>query len=136
MKTRIIFISVVIALSASFADASAQNINNKKSVGISDQQVKISIDENNLIAVEYINISDKDHRKLSICIYDDFGYMVFQRPVSKQEKRRTKYDLARLPDGDYNFGIYSRYHLVYSEIITKEAEALIQLDDDLYLGQK
>ena len=136
MKARIFLITIVIAVSGSFVCASAQNISNEKSADISNQLAKISIDVNNLVAVSYHNISDKDRRKLSVSIYDDFGYLVYHHQLNKRKKAIVRFDMSQLPDGNYNFGVYKKYELVCSKVITNGTQDQSGVTDSIYMVNK
>ena len=136
MKARIFLITLVIAVSGSFVCASAQNISNEKSVDISNQLAKISIDENNLVAVSYHDISDKDRRKLSVCIYDDYGYLVNHYGLIKRKKAIVRFDMSHLPDGNYNFGVYKKDELVCSKVITNGTQDQSGVTDGNYMVNK
>lgn len=120
MKLKAIFITAVIVLAGALTFVSAQETPQKDNLVAKTKQAHIGENVNNLIILQYLDVFNKDRRKIGVKIYNDLGKRYYNKNFSNQGKLNMAINISQLPIGNYTVEIYNKRELVCSKVISKQ----------------
>lgn len=123
MKTRTILITAMIVLSGSLMYVSAQETNQEILEIKEFHQTNIGDNLNNLVTLQYLDVFNKDRRRIAVRIYNEAGKRYYSKTFSKKGQLNVAIDISKAPQGNYIFEILNKGNLVCSKVISKQIKS-------------
>jgi flagellar hook assembly protein FlgD len=120
MKTLALTVTLVVLTAASFAQNNSVNSSEMKS---EPAKVKVAMYSNVSDLVTFIVVKQPED-KLILKIKDENGSLVYEKRLRKPESRKITFDISSLPEGEYTFELGKGKEIVYTNSISKGADAI------------
>jgi hypothetical protein len=129
MKTNKILIALSILLFTSFnLMATAMQGNGISNSDSSKQSINIRVNKDHLVVLRAAGCENQKRVNLVLKVYSEKGNMVYATSIHKKGDVYKAYNLAKLPEGKYNFEVYKNFKKVYDKAVYKSTE-LVSADE-------
>ena len=127
MKTQKLIVIVLALLTVSGFKANAQKVKDSNNIPVHQISIHVSTQNHVLLYADHL---EKERSKYILKVYSEKGEMVYASSFFKKGSISTSFDLSELPQGKYEFIVYSKLKPVYRKEVMKRATSMDEFENE------